>query len=83
MGLTSQLATIYEVTLAPVFLLNETDVFTTMVNRLPETYDEAAYANFVSYFGTHTVSQALYGGEVIGPTTSETKTLTMSCPRPS
>eukprot|EP01087_Luapelamoeba_hula_P008492 TRINITY_DN2116_c0_g1_i2.p1 TRINITY_DN2116_c0_g1~~TRINITY_DN2116_c0_g1_i2.p1 ORF type:complete len:518 (-),score=54.25 TRINITY_DN2116_c0_g1_i2:65-1618(-) len=65
LGLTTQMASMYEVTLAPSFLLTYTDLFTQMANDLPEQYNEQAYSGFVNYFGTHMVTKALYGGEAV------------------
>merc|ERR1711974_566274 len=37
--------------------------FTASVNALPDTYDEAAYGQFIEFWGTHYLNRAMYGAK--------------------
>jgi hypothetical protein len=49
--------------LPPQLLKISSTLATTISQHLPTVYDSRAYATFVSYFGTHYVTHATYGGK--------------------
>jgi len=56
---------LYEVICYPTSTLSTSDLFTSMVEKLPTEYDEKAYGKMVKSFGTHVVIQAAFGGEAL------------------
>jgi len=60
------LVTLYDITLAPGPLLKTTDFFDQFVAKLPATYetpeDKSDYLSFITYYGSHYVSAATFGG---------------------
>lgn len=54
--------TLYVATLDPPWQLSPDPKFQQAVNALPATYDAAAYADIVKYYGTHYVAVAEFGG---------------------
>ena len=53
---------LYSVTLKPPQLLQAHPDFLKYVDMLPDTYDAAAYQNFITYYGTHYPFQVALGG---------------------
>jgi len=56
---------LYEVVCYPTSMLQTSDLFSSMVDKLPTEYDEKAYGKMVKTFGTHVVIQAAFGGEAL------------------
>jgi len=56
---------LYEVVCYPTSMLQSSDLFASMVEKLPTEYDEKAYGKMVKTFGTHVVIQAAFGGEAL------------------